>query len=147
MDAVGKIIAATSLATIILIAGAAFIEPNSQPAPLLARGWLYGTLFLIGTRLLLNWAESRARAAGVVATPTLIVGAGGSAPRRAAATTQPELGCCRSGTWTPIRRPRSWSRAHRAGAGHPRRPGASRDRTGARHVVFGFLSARTAGLP
>ena len=33
MDAVGKIIAATSLATVVLIAGAAFIEPNSQPAP------------------------------------------------------------------------------------------------------------------
>ena len=142
MDAVGKIIAATSLATIVLIAGAAFIEPNSQPAPLLARGWLYGTLFLIGTRLLLNWAQSRGRAAGLVATPTLIVGAGVvSSHVEMRLTTQPRLGLLPVGYLDANPPPEEMVPERTAPVlGTPDDLERVVGETGARHVVFGFLS-------
>ena len=142
MDAVGKIIAATSLATVVLIAGAAFIEPNSQPAPLLARGWLYGTLFLIGTRLLLNWAQSRGRAAGLVATPTLIVGAGVvSSHVEMRLTTQPRLGLLPVGYLDADPPPEEMVPERTAPVlGTPDDLERVVSETGARHVVFGFLS-------
>ena len=142
MDAVGKIIAATSLATIVLIAGAAFIEPDSQPAPLLARGWVYGTLFLIGTRLLLNGAQSRGRAAGVVAVPTLIVGAGVvSSHVEMRLTTQPRLGLRPVGYLDANPPPEEMVPERTAPVlGTPDDLERVVRETGARHVVFGFLS-------
>lgn len=142
MDAVAKIIAATSLATIILIACAAFIEPSSQPAPLLARGWLYGMLFLIGTRLLLNWAQSRGRSAGLVAVPTLIVGAGVvSSHVEMRLTTQPRLGLRPVGYLDANPPPDEMVPDRSAPVlGTPDDLEQVVRQTGARHVVFGFLA-------
>ena len=142
LDAVGKIIAATSLATIVLIAGAAFIEPNSQPAPLLARGWLYGTLFLIGTRLLLTWTQGRSRAAGLAYTPTLIIGAGVvSSHVEMRLSTQPRLGLRPVG-YLDANPPPDEMVPERTAAvlGTPDDLERVVAETGARHVVFGFLS-------
>jgi exopolysaccharide biosynthesis polyprenyl glycosylphosphotransferase len=142
MDAVGKIIAATSLATIVLIAGAAFIEPSAQPAPLLARGWLYGTLFLIGIRLLLNWAQGRGRSAGLVSIPTLIVGAGVvSSHVEMRLTTQPRLGLRPVGYLDANPPPDEMVPERTAPVlGTPDDLERVVAETGARHVVFGFLS-------
>ncbi|HYI36652.1 MAG TPA: sugar transferase [Thermoleophilaceae bacterium] len=142
MDAVGKIIAATSLATIVLIALAAFIEPDSQPAPLLARGWLYGTLFLIGTRLLLTWAQARGRGAGLVANPTLIIGAGVvSSHVEMRLTTQPRLGLRPVGYLDANPPPEEMVPERTAPVlGTPDDLERVVRETGARHVVFGFLA-------
>ncbi len=142
MDAVGKIIAATSLATIILIAGEAFVEPAAQPAALLARGWLYGTLFLIGTRLLLAWAQGRGRAAGLVFTPTLIIGAGVvSSHVEMRLTTQPRLGLRPVGYLDADPPPQEMVPERSAPVlGTPDDLERVVRETGARHVVFGFLS-------
>jgi exopolysaccharide biosynthesis polyprenyl glycosylphosphotransferase len=142
MDAVGKIIAATSLATIVLIACAAFVEPSSQPAPLLARGWLYETLFLIGTRLLLSWAQGRGRSAGLVATPTLIVGAGVvSSHVEMRLSTQPRLGLRPVGYLDADPPPEEMVPERTAPVlGTPDDLERVVRETGARHVVFGFLS-------
>ena len=142
LDAVGKIIAATSLATIVLIASAAFIQPDSQPAPLLARGWLYGTLFVIGTRLLLTWTQSRSRAAGLAFTPTLIIGAGVvSSHVEMRLNTQPRLGLRPVG-YLDANPPPDEMVPERTAAvlGTPDDLERVVAETGARHVVFGFLS-------
>src|SRR5687767_9388011 len=76
VDGIGQLIGATALAAIGLIAAAALLEPSEQVAPLLARAWLFGTVYLVGGRLLLPWAQRRARAGRLVAKRTLIVGAG-----------------------------------------------------------------------
>jgi exopolysaccharide biosynthesis polyprenyl glycosylphosphotransferase len=76
IDGLGTALAVSALAAVVLIAGAALFDPNSQPAPLLSRAWLLGSAYLAGGRLLLAWTQRRARATRLVAKPTLIVGAG-----------------------------------------------------------------------
>jgi exopolysaccharide biosynthesis polyprenyl glycosylphosphotransferase len=76
IDTAGRIASATSLSAISIIAAAALFDPLAEPAPMLARGWLFGTVYLIGGRVLLCVIMSRARAAGIASRPTLIVGAG-----------------------------------------------------------------------
>ena len=76
IDGLGTALAVSALAAVLLIAGAALFDPNSQPAPLLSRAWLFGSVYLAGGRLLLAWTQRRARATRLIAKPTLIVGAG-----------------------------------------------------------------------
>jgi exopolysaccharide biosynthesis polyprenyl glycosylphosphotransferase len=92
-EGVARVLAATSLAAVMLIAGAALLEPSSEPAPLLARAWVFGSLYLVVGRLLLARGRRRARATRLVAQPTLIVGAGliGARVERRLSR-QPELG-------------------------------------------------------
>jgi exopolysaccharide biosynthesis polyprenyl glycosylphosphotransferase len=92
-EGVARIFAATSLATVTLIAGAALLDPLSQPAPLLARAWVFGSLYLVLGRLLLARGRRRARITRLVAKPTLIVGAGQIGARvERRLSRQPELG-------------------------------------------------------
>ena len=93
IDGLGQVIAATSLAAISLIAAAALVDPGAAAGPVLARAWLFGTLYLAGGRILLGWAQRNARQTGLIAKPTLIVGAGliGAHVERRL-TSQPELG-------------------------------------------------------
>jgi exopolysaccharide biosynthesis polyprenyl glycosylphosphotransferase len=93
IDMAGRIASATSLSAISIIAAAALFDPHAEPAPMLARGWLFGTVYLIGGRILLSVIMNRARTAGIAARPTLIVGAGevgADMERRLRA--QPDLG-------------------------------------------------------
>ena len=76
VDRIGQIVGATALPAIAIIAAVALLDPSSQPAPLLARAWLFATAYLVGGRLILTWAQRRARASRLIAKPTLIVGAG-----------------------------------------------------------------------
>ena len=51
MDGIGQVIAATALPTIAVIALAALLDPTLEPAPLLARAWLFGTVYLVAGRV------------------------------------------------------------------------------------------------
>jgi hypothetical protein len=104
LEGIGRVLAATSLAAVGLIAAVALLYADAEPAPLVGRAWVFGALYLVAGRLLLGWAHRRARVTRLAAKPTLIVGAGevgAHVERRLLA--QPELGRTRSATWTPTR--------------------------------------------
>jgi exopolysaccharide biosynthesis polyprenyl glycosylphosphotransferase len=143
VDGVGKVIAATSLAAISLIALAALLEPSADPAPLLARAWLFGTAYLAGARVLLNWELKNARRNGLIARPTLIVGAGqiGSHVERRLLR-QPQLGLLPVGYLDADPPPDDMVPDRRAPVlGGPLDLGRVARETGARHVVLGFSTA------
>jgi exopolysaccharide biosynthesis polyprenyl glycosylphosphotransferase len=140
VDRIGQIVAATALPAIAIIAAAALLDPSSQPAPLLARGWLFATVYLVGGRVLLTWAQRRARASRLIAKPTLIVGAGvaGSHVERRL-TAQPRLGLEPVGYLDsdPLPPDRVPDR-HAPVLGAPSDLGRVVAETGARHVVLAF---------
>jgi exopolysaccharide biosynthesis polyprenyl glycosylphosphotransferase len=143
VDGVGQVLAATSLAAILLIAAAALLEPGSQPAPLLARAWLFGAIYLSAARMLLAWAHRRARSTRLIAKPTLIVGAGqvgGRVERRL--MSQPELGLLPVG-YLDSDPPPVQMVPDRATPvlGGPSDLGEIARATGAQHVVLGFSTA------
>jgi exopolysaccharide biosynthesis polyprenyl glycosylphosphotransferase len=143
IDGLGQVIAATSLAAISVIAVAALVDPGAQPAPLVARAWLFGTVYLAGGRILLAWAQRRARKTRLTAKPTLIVGAGqiGAHVERRLAS-QPELGLRPVGYLDADPPPPDMVPDRRAPVlGSPSDLGAVAAATGARHVVLGFSTA------
>jgi exopolysaccharide biosynthesis polyprenyl glycosylphosphotransferase len=143
IDGLGQIVAATSLAAISVIAAAALIDPSAHPAPLVARAWLFGTVYLAGGRVLLAWAQRRARRTRLTAKPTLIVGAGqigAHVERRLAG--QPELGLAPVGYLDADPPPPDMvPERHAPVLGGPADLGAVATATGARHVVLGFSTA------
>ena len=93
IDELVTVVSAASLVAIGLIALAAFVDPGADPAPLLARAWLFGTVYVAGGRLLLVVTRRRLRAAQTIGRPTLIVGAGRIGARvERRLERQPELG-------------------------------------------------------
>jgi exopolysaccharide biosynthesis polyprenyl glycosylphosphotransferase len=143
VDSVGPVVAATSLAAISLLAAVALLEPGVEPAPLVARAWLFGTAYVVGARVLLSWAQRRARAARLVATPTLIVGAeqiGAHVERRL--RRHPELGLLPVGYLDTEPPPADTvPYRHAPVLGGPSDLGRVAAATGARHVVLGFSTA------
>jgi exopolysaccharide biosynthesis polyprenyl glycosylphosphotransferase len=143
IDGLGQVVAATALASISVIAAVALLDPSAQPAPLVARAWLLGTAYLIGGRLLLAWAQRRARQTRLIAKPTLIVGAGqiGSHVERRL-TSQPELGLNPIGYLDADPPPADMVPDRRAPVlGGPEDLAALAAATGARHVVLSFSRA------
>jgi exopolysaccharide biosynthesis polyprenyl glycosylphosphotransferase len=143
IDGLGQAVAASSLAAISLIATAALFEPRSEVASLLARAWLFGTVYLAGGRLLLSWAQRRARSTRLIAKRTLIVGAGqigARVERRLQA--QPALGLQPVGYLDADPPPLEMVPERSAPVlGSPSDLGRVAQHTGARHVVLGFSSA------
>jgi exopolysaccharide biosynthesis polyprenyl glycosylphosphotransferase len=93
IDEVVTVVSAASLVAIGLIALAAFVDPGADPAPLIARAWLFGTAYVAGGRLLLVLTRRRLRATAAIGRPTLIVGAGQIGARvERRLERQPELG-------------------------------------------------------
>ena len=93
IDELVTVVSATSLGAIGLIALAAFLDPGADPAPLIARAWLFGTMYVAGGRLLLGVTRRQLRAAAAIGRPTLIVGAGQIGARvERRLERQPELG-------------------------------------------------------
>jgi exopolysaccharide biosynthesis polyprenyl glycosylphosphotransferase len=93
IDTAGQILSVTSLAAIVLIAAGTLFAPDAELAPMLARVWLFATVYLVGGRVLLHAILNRARTTGLVALPTLIVGAGEvGAQMERRLREQPELG-------------------------------------------------------
>jgi exopolysaccharide biosynthesis polyprenyl glycosylphosphotransferase len=142
-DGLGQVIAATALPTIAIIALAALFDPTVEPAPLLARAWLFGTVYLVAGRLLVTWTQRRARAGRLVAKPTVIVGAGvvGSHVERRL-NAQPQLGLEPVGYLDSDPPPGEMVPDRQAPVlGSPGDLGRVVADTGARHIVLGFSTA------
>ena len=143
IDGVARIVAATSLAAISLIAAAALLDPQADPAPVISRAWLFATVYVAGGHALLGWARKRARSSRLIAEPTLIVGAGHVGARvEHRLTAQPELGLVPIGYLDSDPPPADMVPARRVPVvGTPDDISRIAAITGARHVVFGFTSA------
>ena len=142
IDGLGTVIGAASLAAALLIAASAFTSPQADPAPLIARAWVFATLYLAGARVILAWGQRRARVSGVVVKPTLIIGAGriGAQVERRLRE-QPELGLRALGYLDADPPPDEMVPGRLAPVlGHPTDLARVADETGARHVVLGFTS-------
>ena len=140
IDGLGQLVAATSLGAITLIAAAALFQASTEPAPLIARAWLFGTLYLAGGRVL-PWAARRARASRLIAKPTLIVGAGAvGAHVERRLESQPELGLLPVGYLDADPPRRHGPRSQRVLGGLDDLERVARE-TDARHVVLGFSTA------
>jgi exopolysaccharide biosynthesis polyprenyl glycosylphosphotransferase len=144
VDGMGQLVAATSLAAISLVAATALLEASAEPAPLVARAWLLGTIYLAGGRILLAWAQRKARASRLIAKPTLIVGAGQVGARvERRLTAQPELGLLPVGYLdSDPPSPDMVPQRQAPVIGAPQDISRVAAETGARHVVLGFSSAR-----
>lgn len=144
LDVAVKIIASTALATVILVAADAFVSPQeASAAPLLARAWAFGTLLLLANRVLVQWGRHRALARGLLASPTLIVGAGviGAHVERRLRD-QPELGLQPVGYLDADPAPAEMVPDRRVPiVGSPEDMETAIRETNARHVVFSFLNA------
>jgi len=142
MEGLGTVAAATSLSAATLIALAAFTTPEADPAQLIARTWLFATLYLAGGRTLLAWGQRRARISALIGKPTLMVGAGRiGAQVEKRLREQPELGLRPLGYLDSDPQPAELVPDRRAPVlGSPADLGRIADETGARHVVLGFTS-------
>jgi exopolysaccharide biosynthesis polyprenyl glycosylphosphotransferase len=143
VDGIGQVIGATALAAIALIAVAALLEPSEHVAPLVARAWLFGTVYLAGGRLLLAWAQRRARISRLVAKRTLIVGAGEIGARvERRLIEQPELGLLPVGYLDADPAPEEMVPDRTVPVlGAPDNLARVATATGAEHVVLGFSNA------
>jgi exopolysaccharide biosynthesis polyprenyl glycosylphosphotransferase len=143
LDGAARSAAATSLAAISLIAAAALFDPDADPAPLISRAWLFGTVYLAGGHVLLAWTRNRARASRLIAEPTLIVGAGHVGARvEHRLIHQPELGLFPIGYLDSDPPPADMVPDRRVPVlGTPDDISRIAAATGARHVVLGFSSA------
>ena len=76
IDDLGRILGATSLAAIALIAAAALVQPSAMPASVIARAWLVGSSSVALGQVAFLYARRRLHARGLTSRRTLIVGAG-----------------------------------------------------------------------
>jgi exopolysaccharide biosynthesis polyprenyl glycosylphosphotransferase len=147
-DGLGAVVAATSLASISLIAAATLLSPATDQAPLIARAWLLGTAYVVAGRTLLGWAQHRARATRLVARKTLIIGAGrvGAKVERRLLE-QPALGLLPVGYLDSDPPPEDMVPERRGAVlGAPEEVGRIAEVTGAKHVVLGFSSTPDSKL-
>jgi exopolysaccharide biosynthesis polyprenyl glycosylphosphotransferase len=140
IDEVVIVVSAASLVAIGLIALAAFVDPGADPAPLIARAWLFGTAYVAGGRLLLVLTRRRLRATAAIGRPTLIVGAGQIGARvERRLERQPELGLRPVGYLDADPPPADMvPHRHAPVLGGPDDLGSVARKTGVRHVVLSF---------
>jgi exopolysaccharide biosynthesis polyprenyl glycosylphosphotransferase len=140
IDGVGRVVGATSLAAAAAITAAAAGTTQLESHALVPHTWAAATVLLVTGRVFTNWAERRARAAGVAATPTLIVGAGqiGALVERRLVS-EPELGLLPVG-YLDADPPSAEDVPLRTAPvlGVPADVGRVAELTGAKHVVIGF---------
>lgn len=138
-----RVLAVSSLVAMGLIASAALIDPESDPARLLARTWAFGALYLGAGWLLLTTMERRARRTGAMSKPTLVVGAGevGTQVERRLAEA-PDLGLRLVGYIDADPVPHDRVPHRRAPIlGSPDEFVSIAERTGAEHVILTFTSS------
>jgi len=140
--------AATSLAVLLLLAATALIGRSDEAAPLLARAYVFATAYVGGVHAVLALIQRRARRAGLVGKPTLIVGAGQIASQVERRLDQePELGLRPVGYLDADPPPEELVPYRRAPVlGAPESLAEIAEATGARHVILAFLSARDRDL-
>ncbi|HEV2074711.1 MAG TPA: sugar transferase, partial [Thermoleophilaceae bacterium] len=141
LDRIAHVVGATSLAAMMLIAVKALSNPGLPE--LLVRAWIFGIVYLVLGKVVLELTQRRAQANRVVGKPTLIVGAGrvGAQVERRL-NSQPELGLIPVGYLDPDPVPAELVPGRRAPIlGDPSELGSVAEATGARHVVFAFLNA------
>ena len=148
VDWLPSVIGATSIGAMSIVALVAVAYPAASPGPLLARAWLFATLYLVGGRALLALYQRRARAVGLVGKPTLIVGAGrvGAQVARRLAS-RPEYGLNPVGFLDADPSPEvALDEGLPPVLGTPDELGAIVERTNARHLILAFSSSPDRGL-
>ena len=144
IDEAGHVVAATSVAAMVIIAFSAFLTDAGEHAELLARVWVFGSVYVTGSRILLGYTQRHARVERLVGTPTLIVGAGrvGAQVERRL-DEQPELGLRAIGFVDAHPPTQDLVPGRRAPVlGGPADLARIVAETGAEHVVLAFLSSR-----
>ena len=140
VDGVARVIGAATLAAAAAITAAAVGTPQLESHALVPHVWAATCVFLGLGRVFTNWVQRRARAARVVATPALIVGAGqiGSLVERRL-TNEPVLGLNVVGYLDSDPPPADDVPLRGAPVlGRPDELGRVAELTGAKHVVLGF---------
>ena len=64
LDGITPVVGAISLAAMSVIAVDAFLDPQAEPAPLVARAWVFSLLYVGAGRILLAVSQRRARERG-----------------------------------------------------------------------------------
>ena len=144
IDEAGHVVAATSVAAMVILAFSAFLTDAGEHAELLARVWVFGSVYVTGSRVLLGYTQRHARIERLVGTPTLIVGAGrvGAQVERRL-DEQPELGLRAIGFVDAHPPTQDLVPGRRAPVlGGPADLARIVAETGAEHVVLAFLSSR-----
>ena len=146
LDLAGELLRALSSTTLVavgLIAAAAVVNYDHNPAPLLLLAWGLSALYLCSGVLALTIAERRARRSGAASVPALIVGAGqvGTQIERHLSE-QPELGLRVVGyvDADPVPEERVPDRQAPV-LGAPDEFAEIAERTGAEHVILTFTSS------
>jgi exopolysaccharide biosynthesis polyprenyl glycosylphosphotransferase len=76
IDDVRKLVSATSLSAMSLLALAAVVGAGQAPVDEVVRLWAFATAYVAAGRIALYWSRAQARRAGEGLRPTLIIGAG-----------------------------------------------------------------------
>jgi len=144
LDEAGRVVGATSVAAMVIVAVSAFTTDAGEHAELLARVWVFGMLYVAGSRVVLGLTQRKARVERLIGKPTLIVGAGrvGAQVERRLEE-QPELGLRPIG-YVDARPPSPELVPGRRAPvlGGPGDLPQVVAETGAEHVVLAFLSSR-----
>ena len=144
LDEAGHVVGATSVAAMTIIAASALTTNAGEHAELLARVWMFGTVYVAGSRIVLGLTQRKARVERLIGKPTLIVGAGrvGAQVERRLEE-QPEIGLRPVG-YIDARPPsQELVPSRRAPVlGTPEDLARVVSDTGAEHVVLAFLSSR-----
>ncbi|MEA2481705.1 MAG: hypothetical protein QOJ07_3627 [Thermoleophilaceae bacterium] len=144
LDEAGHVVGATSVAAMVVIALTAFTTDAGSHAELIARVWVFGMVYVGGSRVVLGVTQRRARTERIVGTPTLIVGAGrvGTQVERRL-DEQPELGLRPVGFIDAQPPSTDLVPGRRAPVlGGPSDLAQVVAETGAKHVLLAFLSSR-----
>ena len=142
-ELIGRIVSATSLAAMLLIALSALVDTSDGTAGPVARMWVFSTAYLAAGRLVLAAAQRRARRHRVVGKATLIVGAGqvGAQVERRLHE-QPELGLRPVGYLDADPPPAEAVRNRSTPVlGPPSQLASIAEEHGVEHVILAFLSA------
>jgi exopolysaccharide biosynthesis polyprenyl glycosylphosphotransferase len=76
LDGILPVLSAISVAAMACLAVVVFSDPASRPAGLMARAWLFATVYVGAGRMLLSVSQRRARDRGLLGRRAVIVGAG-----------------------------------------------------------------------
>ena len=76
IDALRRVVAATSVAAMSLLALAAVLDAGPTPTDEIVRLWAFASAYVVAGRTALYWSQTQARRSGEGLRPTLIVGAG-----------------------------------------------------------------------